>query len=103
VLDVAVTTICDEVDEEEEVVAQPVNMLVPMALRTSSTNNCKRRRFLKPPSHSMAASIVPANNGLGPRWSSAVAGAVTVSVVVALARASVVTVAGLKAHEAPTG
>jgi hypothetical protein len=28
---------------------------------------------------------------------------VTVSVVVALARASVVTVAGLKAHEAPTG
>lgn len=104
VLDVAVTTICDEVDLEEEVVAQPVNMLVPIALNANSNSNCKRQRFLKPPSHSTTASIVPANNGLGSRCSSAVvAGTVIVSVVVALARANVVTVGGLKAHVAPTG
>ena len=104
VLDVAVTTICDEVDLEEEVVAQPVNMLIPIALSTNSNSNCKRRRFLKPPSHSTTASVVPANNGLGSRCSSAVvAGTVIVSVVVALARANVVTVGGLKAHVAPTG
>src|ERR1039458_3139403 len=77
-------------------------MFSPIALSTNSNSNCKRRRFLKPPSHSTTASVVPANNGLGSRCSSAVvAGAVTVRVVVALVRPNLFTVAGLKAHEQP--
>lgn len=96
-LPVAFTTNCDEVGEEDDVVAQPMAMLNPMKLTTKRSSTCKGRRFRKPMKPSKAATIVPANEGLGLRRSSAVlAGAVIVSVVVEVARAKVVTVVGLK-------
>jgi hypothetical protein len=104
VLEVAVTTICDEVDNVEDVVAHPVSILMAATPTKAISSICRRRRFLSPPIHSSAANVPPANSGLGLRCTAAVvAGAVTVRVVVALARASVVTVVGLKAQEAPTG
>jgi hypothetical protein len=100
----AVTTICDEVVEEGVVVAQAVNMLIPIALTANRSRSCKRRRFLKPRKHSMAANIVAGTTGLELwRRFAVVAGTVTVSVVVAVPRASADTLVGAKAHEAPMG
>ena len=69
---VPVTTICDEVGEEDDVVVQPLNMVSPIALTTNRSSICKRRRFLRPRKQSAAANIVDGNNGLGPWWRAAV-------------------------------
>jgi hypothetical protein len=63
---VTVTTNCPEVDDFDDVVVQPLNMVSPIALTTNSSNICKRRRFLKPRMHSAAAIMLPGNSGLGP-------------------------------------
>jgi hypothetical protein len=60
----AVTTNCAEVVEEGVVVAQAVNMLIPIALTMNRSRSCMRWRFLKPRKHSVAANIVAANTGL---------------------------------------
>jgi hypothetical protein len=66
-LPVAFTTICDEVVEEKDVVVQPVNILSPNAVTSNRSSTCKRRRFLRPRTHSPAANIVPGNIGIGSR------------------------------------
>jgi hypothetical protein len=64
-LPVALTTNCDELVEDVDVVVQPVNMLSPIALTTNSSSICKRRRFLRPRKHNAAANMVPDESGLG--------------------------------------
>jgi hypothetical protein len=66
-LPAAFTTNCEEVTDEDDVVAQPVNMFNPTRLTTNKRSSDKRRPFLKPKKPNKAANIVPANKGPGPR------------------------------------
>ena len=65
-LPVAFMTIWDEVEGDDDVVAQPVNMLMAATLTRAIRMICRRRRFFRPPIHSNAAKVAPASSGLGP-------------------------------------
>ena len=54
-------TIWDDVAEDDEVVVQPVKVLIPITLKTKRSSICKRRRFLSPTKHRKPANIVAAN------------------------------------------
>lgn len=82
----------------------PLRSPSPMKTTASTNRPWKRRRFLKPNPHRMAASAASGRNGRGLLCIADVAVEVaTVSVVDAAAVPAGVTVAGEKLHDAPDG